>query len=279
MLLLPDAIRVALENGAPLISSVSGGKDGHCMSLELARMRQVYGWPGRFVLIHADVGRMEWPQSHTHCRKLAEQLNAEFVIVKHNHRDLLEGIERRMKVRPDAPPFPSKPNRWCTSDFKRAVIDSWLKANIPAGTMAVDTIGYRREESTDRSKKSSHVVRIKTKGRTIYDWHPILEYKLADVWRTIGYTLGQLAEMQAVTSELLLQGYILDQCAEMLRFKAHPAYLAGNERVSCMFCILGSKNDLRNGMRFNRPLGEHLISIEDRSTFTFQQGFSLKELA
>ena len=118
---LPPEIAGLLQAGATLLISVSGGKDSDCMALELARLRASHGWPGDLLLIHADTG-MEWPESEAHCRQLARRLRAELVVVRHDHT-LLEGIRRRMAKRPDAPPFPSSQARYCTSTWKRWVID------------------------------------------------------------------------------------------------------------------------------------------------------------
>jgi hypothetical protein len=271
MVLLPGDVRGMLESGADLVVSVSGGKDSDCMALELASLRAVYGWDGRFILIHADVGRMEWPQSLPHCAALADRLGAEFVVVRHAKRDLMDGIHLRMETRPDAPPFPSSAARWCTSDYKRAVIDKWLRNNVP--TAAVSAIGFRREESAARAKQPLCEVRAgataPTKGRRVLDWHPILEYRLADVWRVIGYTLD---ELRAIQTETKRTGIV------PIDFRGHPAYAFGNERVSCALCVLGSLNDLRNGAAHNPAIHAELVEIEERSGFTFQQGRSLKVL-
>lgn len=242
------------------------------MALELEQARREHNWTGRFVLIHADVGRMEWKQSLPHCEQMAARVGAEFVVVKHSERDLLEGIHRRQQVRPDAPPFPSSAARWCTSDFKRSVIDVWLRNNIDDA--AVCTIGFRREESRARRKKPFWQYRTaassKQKHRTVADWHPILEYTLTDVWRVIGYTLDELA---AIQKQVKITGVVPDD------FKAHPAYALGNHRVSCALCVLADQHDLLNGARYNPELFRELVDIEIDSGFSFQQNKPLSALA
>lgn len=58
---IPPELHTILSAGDHLIVSVSGGKDSDCQAIELARLRSQHGWTGRFIFIHADVGRMEWP--------------------------------------------------------------------------------------------------------------------------------------------------------------------------------------------------------------------------
>lgn len=51
-----ELIHQAIEKGAKLYSSVSGGKDGQAMTASLNR----WGFSIKG-LIHADLGRVEWP--------------------------------------------------------------------------------------------------------------------------------------------------------------------------------------------------------------------------
>ena len=280
MILIPDDIQTALDNDSALIVSVSGGKDSDCMALEIARLRQQYNWQGRFVLLHCDVGRMEWKQSIHHCEQLAQKLGAEFVVVRHHDKDLIDGIWARYDSRPDAPPFPSNAYRWCTAGWKRNPADKWIRNNCPEG--AVCAMGLRREESVSRSKKLPCEVRngatAPTKNRHVWNWHPILNYRLADVWHTIGYTLHELRSLQVTPEHLDAMGLTLDQYADQVQFKAHPAYLAGNERVSCALCVLASKNDLRNGAIYQPDTYKQLVQIEVATGYTFQQDVSLLHL-
>lgn len=281
---MPDDIKNQLDNGAHLVVSVSGGKDSDCTAIELNKLRQLHNWTGRFILLHADVGRMEWKQSKAHCQQLAQGLNAEYVVVKHSKRELMDAIYNKMDSRPDAPPFPSSAARYCTSDYKRAVIDKWIRNEFPENASVISAIGFRADESPDRAKKPCFAVRsnceAQSKNRQVLDWHPVLNYSKADVWQTIGYTLDELqaivADVRAYWSKNGNEKTL--EYIQEIGFKAHPAYALGNERVSCALCVLASKNDLDNGARMNPELHSELISIEDVSGFTFKQGFSLKEI-
>lgn len=285
MITIPAEVERILVNGGTLAGSVSGGKDSDCLAIELAALRTERGWTGRFVLIHADVGRMEWHESLPHCQALAQRLNAEFVVVKHSQRDLLTAIEERMVKRPDAPPFPSSAARYCTSDYKRNPIDVWLRNHV-GKEGAVCAMGLRAEESPARAKKPVLALRknatAETLGRVVYDWNAIHHYSLADVWQTLGYTLEALALIQSqVAAHRLfkctraeLMHYI--QC--VLNFTAHPAYALGNARVSCAICVLATMADHRNGAEMQPDVYEALRRIEIESGFAFQSGKSLADL-
>lgn len=59
----------------------------------------------------------------------------------------------------------------------------------------------------------------------------------------------------------------------------HPAYAAGNERLSCVFCIMGSENDIKNGAKHHPELAARYIEIEDRTGYTMHMSRrSLREI-
>lgn len=253
-ILLPPEIEERLARGAHLVVSVSGGKDSDVMALELHKLHTERGYTGDFVMIHADLGRMEWPQSKPHCWQLADRLRCRLVAVHHAKYDLLEGIRQRHLKRPDAPPFPSSAARYCTSDWKRGPIDKWLRNAYPENADVVMAIGLRREESSGRAKKPVWQARPKasapTKEREVVDWYPLLDYTLDEVFQT----------------------------AADYDWELHPAYALGNARVSCALCVLACQGDLRNGAEHNPGLYRDLVDIELESGYAFQQGKPLSNL-
>lgn len=275
MINIPPEIAAALAAGSPLIVSVSGGKDGQAMIYELDKLRKLHGWTGRFIGIHADLGEVEWKHSKAMCAKHCQEVGAEFVVVA-RPIDLITGIEKRHVARPEVPPWPSSAARYCTSDWKRNEINKWLRNEFPDHVTVVSCIGYRREESPARRKKQDFCINdlasAPTKERNIIQWHPILDFTLEQVWASIGYSMDQLRALQAWAIPAFWDGVPLEELVRDCFFKAHPAYLIGNERVSCVFCILASKNDLQNGAMANPELHTRYVALEVKSGFAFQQG-------
>lgn len=277
---IPPEIKYSLEQGGPLIVSVSGGKDSDAMTLDLSYLRKMYGWAGDFILIHADVGRMEWHSSLEHCAKLAKRVGAEFVVVRHPKYDLAEGIRQRFITRPDAPSFPSSKSRYCTSDWKRAPISKWIRNTYVSDVNVVCAIGLRAEESAARAKKDPCSFRstaiAPTKNRVVYDWLPIHDYTLEQVWETIGISLEKLAEFQEFYRKYKYDHEAVKAVLE--DFPAHEAYLYGNERVSCSLCVLASKNDLKNGREHQPDTYELIRGIEEETGYTFRSNANIEEL-
>ncbi len=79
-----------LALGAPVAIGVSGGKDSDVAAAEtLAYLKQV-GHPGPRILIHSDLGRIEWKDSLPACERLARRYDLELVVVKRQAGDLMD---------------------------------------------------------------------------------------------------------------------------------------------------------------------------------------------
>jgi 3'-phosphoadenosine 5'-phosphosulfate sulfotransferase (PAPS reductase)/FAD synthetase len=127
---LPPVISQALDAGATLAISISGGKDSQALLAALVAERAQRGWAGPIMAIHADLGRMEWPQTAGHCERITREAGLELVVVRRPQGDLLQEMQDRMEKLRDTgkPHWPSAEARYCTSDQKRSQIDKALRA-------------------------------------------------------------------------------------------------------------------------------------------------------
>lgn len=109
-------------------------------------------------------------------------------------------------------------------------------------------------------------------GRLAFDWLPIHDWTVDQVWSACGTSAADVDRRRALyaagESEIALDGW-----------NAHPAYVYGNERVSCSLCILASRNDLRVGALHNPDLYRTYVQMERESGFTFQHKKPLSEIA
>lgn len=278
-----DLIQKAVAAGAKIYSNVSGGKDGQAMTKALIDN-------GLKVerLIHADLGRVEWKESLGMCERLSELHNIPLsIVVRSDGQDLLSRWQSRMKkLEGSGKPFwSSSKNRYCTSDMKRDPITVFYTST--GNDFIISCEGIRSQESVARSKKEPLTFRRGTssyyKGMTpeeaignfkpgkklILTYYPIFNFTVADVWSTYGNTVDQLEQYR--------QEYIQDKTVNP-SWNFHPAYIYGNERVSCMICILGSCGDIKNGATHNPELFNTMVEMEAQSGFTFKQNQSLKDI-
>lgn len=280
----------ALCRGAALVISISGGKDSDAMLKALMRERAYYGWTGEVIALHCDLGRAEHPETMARVRGQAEQYGIELVIVRKEkdgeHFDLIDEFNARRESmdaagKEDKPHWASSAARYCTKHQKTQPTDKYIRQRWAKDAEVVVAIGLRAEESPARAKKplvSERESTAPTLSRTVLDWHPIHEWTLEDVWAEIGYNLDELGAMQR-DYQRHWDAKRFDLCKKMESvFKAHVAYLRGNERLSCVFCVLGGLRDLRNGARHNPDLYQDYVDDEIRTGFSFKNKLWLADI-
>lgn len=231
-----------LTGGALFVVNHSGGKDSQAMMIRLLATiprRQL-------VVVHASLGEMEWPGALELARRQADEAGVPFIVAK-AVKTFFQMVEHRFAVRPESPSWPSAANRQCTSDLKRGPIDREVRRYAKANgfTSVVNCTGIRAAESVGRSKQSPLRIneRNSLPSRVWVDWCPIFELSTDEVFATIK-DAGQTP---------------------------HPAYALGNKRLSCIFCIMASEGDLKNGRAQVPELFGRLVELENRTGYTMHQ--------
>ncbi len=251
---LPKTIIDLRDTGALFVLNDSGGKDSQAMRLALRDDVPA----SQKLVIHATLGEAEWPGALEHAREGAEREGLPFVVAR-AVKTFFEMVEHRYAVRPgpNSSCWPSASNRQCTSDLKRGPIEREIRRELKERGLnhVVTCMGIRAEESFKRAKLSTFKINVGNcipsypttrkvdHERYWYEWLPIFRMTRDEVFASIA-SAGE---------------------------KPHYAYAAGNERLSCMFCIMGSKNDLRNAALANPDLYRRYVEIERRTGYTMHQ--------
>lgn len=260
-------IEALLSASAPVAIGVSGGKDSSAVAFATQGYLDRLGHVGPRLLIHSDLGRVEWRDSLPACERLAAALGLELIVVRRQAGDMMDRWLSRwannvarwtsLSCVKLIPPWSTAAMRFCTSELKTDVICRALTHRFPGQTI-LSVSGIRRQESPKRAKapiwKAQPKLSSASRGTAGMDWHPILEWTLAEV----------LALLEAK------------------RFPLHEAYTAyGSSRVSCAFCILGSQGDLRAsaGCADNADVYREMVGLEAVSGFSFQSGKWLGDVA
>lgn len=297
--LTDPTVLAALDGGAHLVVSVSGGKDSQAMLARLASYHRAYRRPGPITAVHADLGRAEWSQTPAFVERMCSDARVPLTVVRRSGGDLVERIERRLQsvstiegeTRPAKPFWPSAQQRYCTSDLKRGPIQMHLRALGKQGVF-VSAMGLRADESRGRAAKPAVSVDValtskalrdlspaaalaaqqREGGRLVLNWLPIHDWTSFEVWGMLGTDAADLERRRAL--------YRAGAQAEALDgWQAHVAYVYGNARLSCALCVLASRGDLVNGMRHNPALAARYIQLEQESGYTFRADLSLADLA
>ena len=223
-MLITPEIKNLIDIGAIFYVSHSGGKDSQAM---YALLRNKIP-EDQLVIVHSDLGEVEWVGVHDHI----VQNSKHYVNVVKAGKTFLGMVESRGM-------WPSAAYRQCTSDLKRGPIFLFIRHDMKrrGATIAVNCMGLRAAESTARAKKKPFFFnKLQSCGnRTVYDWLPIFDLTTAEVFQVIA-DAGQ---------------------------KPFWAY-EKNERLSCVFCIMGSLNDLRHGAQQNPDLYRKYVNLEKK---------------
>lgn len=154
------------------------------------------GHTGPRVLIHADLGSVEWKESLPCCERLAEKLGWELQVERRAAGGLMQRWQGRWanNVRRYADlscvklilPWSTPAMRFCTSELKSAVIMSALKKRFPRQEI-LNVTGIRRQESAARSRAAVSVqeAKLSRKGVTGYSWNAIIEWQIGQVFSSI----------------------------------------------------------------------------------------------
>ena len=252
--------------GAPVAWGVSGGKDGTAMAGAGSSWLDELGHAGPRLLIHADLGRIEWRASLPTCERLAERLGLELVVVKRKAGDMVDRWLSRWAANVARYaalecvklilPWSTPAMRFCTSELKTAIICRELVRRFPGQTI-ISAAGLRRDESAKRrlapiAKPQAKLSSV-THGTAGLDWHPILGWSKPEVF-----------------------GYIAAAGLPL-----HPAYGLGSSRVSCAFCIMSNQADLlvAAAQLENQDVYRELVDLEIASTFGLQSPRWLGDVA
>jgi len=262
---LTDDVQRLLNANCVVALAVSGGKDSQAMAIAASRHLDRIGHTGPRVLIHADLGSVEWKDSLPCCERLAMHLGLELITVRRPAGGLMERWQgrwennvkryRELSCVKLILPWSTPSMRFCTSELKVDVITRALKKRFP-GQQILNVSGIRRQESTARSRMpiSSLEKKLTRKGLEGYTWNAIIEFQLEQVFGTIDD--AGLALHEAYT-----------------RYKS--------SRVSCRYCIMGSIADLNASVACedNHAAYVDVVTLEADSTFAFQGNRWLADVA
>jgi hypothetical protein len=92
---LTPKVSALLATDAVVAIGVSGGKDSVACALAVARHLDAIGHTGPRILVHSDLGRVEWKDSGPACERLAAHLGWELLTLQRQAGDMLARWEKR----------------------------------------------------------------------------------------------------------------------------------------------------------------------------------------
>lgn len=224
-----DQITIPLQvmTADVIFVSHSGGKDSQAMLAALVRL----GFKDKIVLVHSDLGEMEWEPMHHWIEKNSYNLPLHVVKSEMTFFDMVRKYKR----------LPSGMNQFCTHFLKVKPIEAFIHDYMTRHNLktAINATGMRAEESKRRAEKESFELSHMNKPRkfpehTIFNWLPIFDYKTSDVFEEIKEA-GQAP---------------------------HEVYSMGFSRLSCVFCVNGRINEHQQAAKLRPELARKMAELE-----------------
>jgi 3'-phosphoadenosine 5'-phosphosulfate sulfotransferase (PAPS reductase)/FAD synthetase len=156
--------------------------------------------------------------------------------------------------------WPSSDARYCTSDHKRAEVKKLLtrlaaehreKKGKGAKPKILNALGIRAQESSSRAAMDNFDREEDTGTKTVDRWYPIHRWPEEKVWTTIAKS----------------------------GVPYHKAYSLGMRRLSCVFCVFASKEDLMVAATHNPHLFRTYLDLEEKVGSSFKPTESLADVA
>lgn len=236
-----------------LLVNSSAGKDSQVTLDEVVVQAAAAGVRDRIVVVHCDLGRVEWTGTRALAELQARHYGARFEVVSRRQGDLLAQVRARRM-------WPSPKQRYCTSDQKRDQVRRLLtqltqevRARVgPRRVRILNCMGMRAEESPARAKLMPLELdrRASNGRREVWTWLPVHGWTVAQVWDRIRAT----------------------------GVPYHLAYDLGMPRLSCCFCIFAPKAALVLAGKHNPELLAEYVAVEREIGHTFRQDVTMAEV-
>jgi 3'-phosphoadenosine 5'-phosphosulfate sulfotransferase (PAPS reductase)/FAD synthetase len=233
-----------------IVINSSAGKDSQAMTDYVCALAREQGVMDRVVMVHCDLGKVEWKGTRELAEEHAKHYGIPIVIVRREKGDLLQQVEERGM-------WPDNQNRYCTSDQKRDQVSKFhtqsvKDLNLGRQARILNCMGFRADESPARSKKPVlEVDKRQTNGkRFVNNWLPIHAWTIAMVWERI----------------------------KASGVRHHAAYDYGMPRLSCCFCVFAPKAALMIAGKHNPELLDEYCKVEEKIGHTFRNGFKIAEV-
>jgi len=233
-----------------IVVNSSAGKDSQAMLDVVVKQATALGIRNRIVVVHADLGRVEWRGTRELAQRQAEHYGVRFEVVARPQGDLLDHVRSRRK-------WPSSAARYCTSDHKRGQVGTLLtqltkEKRLGRRVRILNCLGLRAQESSARSKLLAfRLDRRNTNGkRVVHTYLPIHSWSTDQVWARI---------KESGVSH-------------------HPAYDLGMPRLSCCFCIFAPRAALILAGRHNPELLAEYVRVEKAIGHSFRKELPIAEV-
>jgi 3'-phosphoadenosine 5'-phosphosulfate sulfotransferase (PAPS reductase)/FAD synthetase len=280
-----------------IVVSSSAGKDSQAMLDLVVELATGAGVLDRVVVVHCDLGRVEWKGTRELAERQAERYGVRFIAVHRRQGDLLDHIEKMGW-------FPRPSTRYCTSDHKRAPIFrtfTALAAEARSGDLLEQVEARRmwpspRQRYCTSDQKRAPVHKLYTAlatGARAGEARQVRILSCQGMRAEESPARAKKSPFQkderASNGRRLVENWLPihdwkvgDVWARIKASRAadlvHPAYALGMPRLSCVFCIFAPKAALVLAGKHNPELLAEYVRVEKAIDHKFRPELSLADV-
>lgn len=235
-----------------LLVNSSAGKDSQAMLDLVVELATAAGVRDRVVVVHCDLGRVEWQGTRDLAEVQARHYGVRFEVVRRPQGDLLDHVQKHKR-------WPSPTQRYCTSDHKRGQVATLLtllarearERGVPR-VRILQCLGMRADESPGRAKMAPFEgdARATNTRRHVDRWLPLHAWTAEMVWARIRQS----------------------------GVPHHYAYDLGMPRLSCVLCIYAPDRALVLAGSHNRELLSEYVRVERQIGHRFKAKVSIADI-
>lgn len=286
--LVPHEVKVRLERYDWIIVNSSAGKDSQAMLHEVVHHATELGILDRVVVVHADLGRVEWKGTRELAEEQAKFYGVRFIVVKRKQGDMLDHVRARAeKLRRDgklqssgepAVAWPSSTARYCTSHHKENQVAQVITKLVdetrssaspwPSSTARYCTSDHKRGQvATAITALSRERPAIDGRRVRVLNCMGLRAAESSARSKKLPFQLNanQTNGKRIVHTYLPIFGWSVAKVWETIKASgcpSHYAYELGMPRLSCCFCIFAPKAALMLAGKHNPELLAEYVKVE-----------------
>lgn len=291
--------------------SSSGGKDSEAQLALIVALADRQGYPReRIVVVHSDLGRMEWDGSHEIMRAQAEHYGLRVIVVKRSQGDLFDAVAQRaeslyqkwLRVRDGL-------NARAVAARKPKKIRKRRKGSKPRKQKPVELATNKLVDTTSAAPWYSSAIRYCTadhkRAQIFKVWTALVKEVQGEKGESHRVRILDCIGLRAEESPARAKKHVLARRTDasngkrdvwtwlpILHFSTeqvwetiaeaglpvHRAYELGMPRLSCVFCCFAPKTALLLAAYHNREKLALAVELEEQVGWSFKVDLSFAQI-
>lgn len=265
-----------------ILVNTSAGKDSEVTLWRVCWLASMAGVLDRVVAVHCDLGRVEWPGTRELAEVQARMMGVPLVVVSRTLGDLLEQVEKRRMWPDSANRYCTADQKRAQVEkvMTRHARDIRVSRRLDRPVRILNCLGLRAAESPARAVCTCCKGKRTKPNRAGKGWVPVSSCTLCSkTGKRNPFVLKEKTGRREVWEWLPIHDLSVDQVWDTIRFSGlphHPAYDLGMPRL---FCVFAPRAALILAGKHNPKLLAEYVRVEQAIGHRFQRDLAIADVA